>query len=93
MKVAMSLAGALLLTTGAVSCADDNYKSLPPGPGREVMVQACSQCHSPELAAGQDLDPDGWSDLVNQMASRGAKMTRADMDVITKYLSTAFPAH
>jgi mono/diheme cytochrome c family protein len=70
----------------------DDYKSLPDGAGRDVMVRVCSQCHSPEIAANQKLDAAGWKDLVNQMANNGATATDAEFDTITKYLTASFPA-
>lgn len=85
--VAVLLAG---LSTPAL--ADDDYKDLPPGPGRDVMIRVCSQCHSPEIAAHQNLDADGWKDLVNQMANNGANATDAEFDTITKYLTASFAA-
>jgi competence protein ComEA len=70
----------------------DDYKSLPDGPGRDVTVRVCAQCHSPEIAAQQKLDAQGWKDLVNQMANNGANATDAEFDTISKYLATSFPA-
>lgn len=82
----------LLLGLATPALADDDYKSLPPGPGRDVTVRVCSQCHSPEIAAQQNLDAQGWKDLVNQMANNGANATDAEFDTITKYLTASFPA-
>jgi len=84
------LIAAVLASLAAPALADD-YKSLPDGPGRDVTVRVCSQCHSPEIAAHQTLDAQGWKDLVNQMANNGANATDAEFDTITKYLTTAFP--
>ena len=86
LAVALLVAG---LATPAL--ADDDFKSLPPGQGRDVMVKVCSQCHSPEIAAQQNLDAQGWKDLVNQMANNGAQASDADFDTITKYLTASFP--
>ena len=69
-----------------------DFKALPEGSGRDVTVRVCAQCHSPEIAANQNLDAQGWKDLVNQMANNGANASDAEFDTITKYLSTAFPA-
>jgi mono/diheme cytochrome c family protein len=74
------------------ACLADEYKALPDGPGRDVAVRVCSQCHSPEIAAHQNLDAQGWKDLVNQMANNGANGTDAEFDTISKYLATSFPA-
>ncbi len=84
--IAVMLAG---LTAPAF--ADDDYKTLPQGPGRDVTVRVCSQCHSPEVAAQQSLDAPGWKALVDQMANNGAQASDAEFDTISKYLATAFP--
>lgn len=83
---------AALAALSTPAFAQDDYKSLPPGDGRDVTIKVCSQCHSPELAAQQSLPPQGWKDLVNQMANNGAQATDAEFDAITKYLSASFPA-
>ena len=77
----------------AASAPADDYASLPAGAGRDVTVRVCAQCHSPEVVAHQNLDAQGWKDLVNQMANNGANGTDADFDTISKYLTTAFPQH
>ena len=82
----------LLAGLATPALADDDFKDLPPGPGRDVTIKVCSQCHSPEIAAHENLDPQGWKDLVNQMANNGANATDADFDTITKYLAASFPA-
>lgn len=86
-----SLTIAALLTFAAVPAMADDYPSLPAGPGRDVTVRVCSQCHSPELASSQRLDQAGWKDLVSQMANNGAQATDDEFAQITQYLSTAFP--
>ena len=86
------LGAAVLLAFGvATPVLADDFKSLPEGPGRDVMVKVCAQCHSPEIAAQQKLDAQGWKDLVNQMANNGANATDAEFDTIAKYLAHAFP--
>lgn len=91
MTVRSFLIAAVLASLAAPALADD-YKSLPDGPGRDVTVRVCSQCHSPEIAAHQTLDAQGWKDLVNQMANNGAQASDADFDTIAKYLTASFPA-
>jgi len=87
--IAVMLAG---LTASALTPAwADDYKTLPEGPGRDVTVRVCSQCHSPEVAAQQSLDAPGWKALVDQMANNGAQASDAEFDTISKYLATAFP--
>jgi mono/diheme cytochrome c family protein len=65
---------------------------LPPGEGRDVVMRVCNKCHDPSIAAEQDLDGPGWKDLVDQMASNGAKGTDEEFATIVAYLTKAFPA-
>ncbi len=82
----------LMVLTSATGAWADDFPSLPPGPGRDVTVRVCSQCHSPEIASNQRMDKDGWKALVDQMANNGANATSAEFDTITNYLATVFPA-
>jgi mono/diheme cytochrome c family protein len=95
---AFSGATAVVLIAGVTVAAQtaspptDEHPALPPGPGRELMIRVCSTCHSPEVAAEQQLDSAGWKTLVDQMASKGANATEAEFDEIVRYLADAFPA-
>ena len=86
-----AFAVAVLFAGLATPALADDFPSLPAGQGRDVMVKVCAQCHSPEIAAQQNLDAQGWKDLVNQMANNGAQASDADFDTITKYLTASFP--
>jgi competence protein ComEA len=96
---ALSVAAAgIVLMSGLTAFAQQNasppadeHPALPPGPGRELMIRVCSQCHSPDQAADQQLDLDGWKKLVDQMASKGATATEAEFDEIVQYLAKSFP--
>ena len=83
--------GAVLFGLASSPVWADDFKDLPEGPGRDVAVRVCAQCHSPEIAAQQRLDAQGWKDLVNQMANNGANASDAEFDTIAKYLTASFP--
>jgi competence protein ComEA len=85
------LPAVLLACLIAAPALADDFKALPDGPGRDVMVRVCSQCHSPEVAATMALDPAGWKAVVDQMANNGANASDAEFDTITAYLAKAFP--
>ncbi|HYK35267.1 PQQ-binding-like beta-propeller repeat protein [Alloacidobacterium sp.] len=63
----------------------------PPGPGRDLMLRVCSNCHSPNLSASRRMDAKEWNDLVQVMASRGAVATDEEFDEISAYLARSFP--
>ena len=74
------------------SAPTDEHAALPAGPGRDLTIRVCSKCHSPALAADQQLDLVGWKIVVDLMASQGALGTDAELDEIVQYLANAFPA-
>lgn len=90
MRIAMF--GLMLAALSGPALAQGDNSALPPGPGRDVTIKVCSQCHSVDVVVSQRLDPAGWKDLVNQMANNGANASDADFDTITKYLAASFPA-
>jgi competence protein ComEA len=65
---------------------------LPPGEGRDVVMRVCGKCHDPSIAATEELDAEGWKELVDQMAANGAQGSDADFAAIVTYLTKAFPA-
>ena len=81
------------LTAGAQTPSEpaEEHTALPAGPGRELMIRVCSECHSPDLAADQQLDPAGWESVVDLMAGQGALATEAEFEEIVQYLANAFP--
>ena len=64
---------------------------LPPGPGHDLIERACSSCHSATIVTHQRLDREGWTDLVYQMADRGALVSDAELEQIIEYLAQSFP--
>jgi competence protein ComEA len=64
--------------------------TLPEGPGREVTVKVCGQCHEPQRAASVRLTREGWSDVVAKMVGLGARGTDAELEQVIEYLATTF---
>lgn len=64
---------------------------LPPGPGRDVTIRVCGACHDMGDFANQNLDAQGWKQMVDEMANSGAQGSDADFAAISAYLAKAFP--
>lgn len=64
---------------------------LPPGPGRDLVIRACSSCHGLDTVTNQRLTPKEWINVVQTMSAKGAVATPTELDVIQTYLSKAFP--
>jgi len=61
---------------------------LPSGPGQQLVLNACVQCHDLRWIVSQTKSESAWRHTVNEMIWRGAPMMPGDIDIITKYLTT-----
>ena len=64
---------------------------LPPGPGRDITIRACSTCHGFDVVTNQHLTPQEWTNVVQTMSGKGAVATPAELKIIESYLANAFP--
>lgn len=84
----------LILTAAVASAqtnggAKDDFK-LPEGPGREVTERVCTPCHGLENVVRARMSKERWGAVVDDMVSRGAKATDAEIDQIVDYLAANF---
>jgi mono/diheme cytochrome c family protein len=79
---------AVAAALGAASLAQ--AQELPPGPGRETLVAACSSCHEPQVVADKQMSKKEWEDTVHSMVDRGADATEAQVVEIVAYLVANF---
>ena len=84
---ALSLAGLLAASLPAtVKAADD----LPEGPGKEVVLKVCTQCHGVAEFTSKRNTRAEWDEEVDKMAARGAKASDDEFDAIVTYLAKNF---
>lgn len=65
--------------------------ALPPGPGRDMVVEKCSQCHGEGMWRELRQDRRKWEATVYRMVGKGALWSQEEIDTLATYLSTAFP--
>jgi hypothetical protein len=76
-------------TTHAQSKPDPSAAKLPPGEGREAVVEFCAgACHPADRLLNARKTPEEWHKTVLQMVSNGAQLFPEDVDTVNKYLST-----
>ena len=63
---------------------------LPEGPGRDLTVKRCGNCHGAETVASVRLSPQGWREVITRMVAAGAQGTEQELETIFQYLSTHF---
>ena len=66
----------------------ENY--LPEDPGRDLIFQACVQCHDLRNTVAQRKPAAGWKRTVDEMIWRGAPLMADEAETITKYLAVSF---
>jgi hypothetical protein len=76
----------LAMAAGAEPAAD-----LPPGPGHDLTVRVCLECHPADVITRRRLSPTDWSDMVDVMVNHGAKADDQQKAEIVAYLSRTLP--
>ena len=73
-------------SAGSGSDAD----ALPKGPGKDLVLKACTACHALTMVTSKHATADEWSTTVNDMVNRGATLTDAEEDQVIDYLTKNF---
>ena len=63
----------------------------PDGPGKEVLVAKCFQCHAPTMWQDNRQDRRGWESVLYRMVGRGALWTEDEIKTMADYLAAVYP--
>jgi hypothetical protein len=64
---------------------------LKDGPGKEVVVAVCGECHDPALKITKFRKSRAeWADLITDMQSRGLMADEKDLEVVLNYLTANY---
>jgi competence protein ComEA len=69
---------------------DDDAKSLPDGPGKEIVAKVCIDCHGAANFRKKRLPESEWWDQVARMVHRGAKASEQEQAAVVAYLTRNF---
>ena len=78
------LAPAIFCTLAAAQSSDTK---LPDGDGKQVTERICAACHGIETFAHERHDKEGWQKIIDDMITRGADGTDAELKQIGEYLT------
>lgn len=87
---AIASTAGLLFSIGAAAQSKPEKVVLPDGPGRDVVVKVCTNCHGAEKFRGHEGTDQHWQAVIDNMISKGATATDAEFDQIVAYLSKNF---
>src|SRR5262249_20460570 len=62
----------------------------PDGQGRDLIFQACVQCHDLGTTVTQRKNAAAWKRTVDEMIWRGAPLMTDEAQIVTKYLAASF---
>ena len=81
----------LALVYGQSAKKDEGWSQLlPPGEGRQAVLDSCTTCHNLKVVVHARLTQVAWTKDVNDMIQRGAPLFPEEIEPITAYLSKAF---
>jgi len=66
------------------------WAQLPDGPGKDVTVKICGNCHDVDVIIGYHQGKDAWTDLISKMIEQGAEGTDDQFNTILEYLVKNF---
>jgi cytochrome c5 len=65
---------------------------LPDGPGKEVVLNICTQCHDLQRVRRERRSAEGWAEILQAMLNEGAPLTDEDFATVLRYLARNFRA-
>lgn len=69
----------------------DQHPEFPAGDGRDVVLDLCGKCHSPNIILAYGQTRVGWENTITKMVQKGAEGTDEDFTEIADYLTEKFP--
>ena len=92
MPVLQNVVPVALLAGLLAPCAALAQKApgFPDGPGKEVLLAKCFQCHAPTMWQDHRQDGRGWKSVLYRMVGRGALWTEDEIRTMAGYLAGAY---
>ncbi|HLK63989.1 MAG TPA: helix-hairpin-helix domain-containing protein [Bryobacteraceae bacterium] len=79
-----------LLVGATLAAGGQDTLDLPDGKGKEQVKKICAGCHEMSTVTGSRRTKIGWQQNVEEMISRGAEGSDADMEAVVDYLTKFF---
>ncbi len=86
----LPLALALALAPCTAGAQQAKPIGFPDGPGRDILLGQCFQCHGDTMWRDHRQDRRGWDGVLYRMVGRGALWTEEDINTMSGYLATVY---
>lgn len=67
-----------------------HHGPMPDGPGKELVLNICTQCHDLDRVRRTGRTPEGWLEVLENMLNEGAPVSDKDLPDVLKYLARNF---
>ena len=74
----------------SVQAGEAAQVSFPDGPGKDLLMSKCFQCHGEGMWKDLRQDRIKWEGVLYRMVGRGALWTQDEINTMATYLGTAF---
>jgi cytochrome c5 len=68
----------------------DTQGPLPEGPGKSIVLQKCTMCHTLSRVRRHYTTPEGWADTLSAMFNEGLSLTDEEFATVLRYLARNF---
>ena len=91
MKLPLAILAAVLLSQPVLAQRSKPAPvGFPDAPGKDVLVNKCFQCHSPNMWMDQRQERRAWESTLYRMVGRGALWTQDEIKQMADYLGNAY---
>lgn len=82
--------GLVAIPAALLLAASLEAQDLPDGAGKDLVMNVCTVCHDLMRITSKRKTKEEWNDIVDQMATKGAKASDEQFDTIVNYLAKNF---
>ena len=80
----------LVFFSGVVQAQQSKPLGFPEGPGRDLLLGRCFQCHGDGMWRDHRQDRRGWESVLYRMVGRGALWTEDEINTMAGYLAAVY---
>jgi mono/diheme cytochrome c family protein len=68
----------------------DTQGPLPDGPGKSIVLEKCTRCHTLNRVRHHFTTPEGWADTLSAMFNEGLSLSDEEFAAVLRYLARNF---
>jgi mono/diheme cytochrome c family protein len=91
MKLSLAVGIGFTLLAGSGTIAQQPSSELADGPGKDVVVRVCGECHEPASRISKFKKSESeWAEVITDMQNRGMMADDKEIEVVLAYLTKQY---